>query len=186
MRAFSKNSTVNETQHVDSNSDPIQSPMESKGEVTIGLNFENGSTQTQYISGTVKSLINQINDYKVPETIKNIAVDVFISFDDAELRKLQSASFPEIEYAEVFFYHYLKAIKHQLANKPEQFISSELAANILNIQHESFQTLLKDGKIPFIKQKKSICIRSKDLYEYKCKIEKDRSNLLTQLMQSGI
>ena len=155
----------------------------SKSKVTIGLNFDNGSIQTQYLSGSIDDLIAQINNYKLPETDKNYPVDISISYNEKELQKLQSSHTPEPKSVGILFFYFLKSVKDQLVNRPKQFVSTELAANILNIQHESMLELLQDGEIPFSKIKNSKCVCSKNLFKYREMKRKKRSDLLTQLMQ---
>ena len=164
-------------------SEVSKSKFNPKTKVTIGLNFDNGSIQTQYLNGSIKSLINQISDYKIPKSNINYPVDISISYDEEELRNLQSSYTPEPRSATVLFYYFLKSVRHQLADKPEQFMSTELAASILNIQHESMLEILNDGEIPFNKINNSICVSSENLFKYRDVMKKERSKLLTQLAQ---
>ena len=177
------NSTVNKTQHVDRNSDPIQSPMESKGEVTIGLNFENGSTQTQYISGSIKNLIDQINNYKIPKTNKNVPVDIYITYNNEEAKKLNSRLILKYGNVNVLFSYYLDCVELQLKKKSDQIISTELAANILNIRHISFLNRVKMGHIPTRKVENQLCVRSDDLFKLKEEMNKACKDAMKKLLQ---
>ena len=139
--------------------------------------------RAQYLNGSIKSLINQISNYKVPESNKNYPIDISISYDGEEMRNLQSSHTPESSIVTVLFFYFLKSVKHQLADRPEQFLSTELAASILNIQHESMLEILNDGEILYSKFNNSICVRSENLFKYRDVMKKERSELLTQLAQ---
>ena len=163
-------------------SEVSKSKFNPKTKVTIGLNFDNGSIQTQYLNGSIKSLINQISDYKIPSSNKNYPVQISLSYDDDELRKLQTTYTPEPESADVLYFYFLKSVKNQLIDKPEQFMSTELAANILNIRHISLLDRLEKGEIPTSKYKNQKRVLSKDLFKLKSKMDQECSEALTELM----
>ena len=154
----------------------------SKTKVTVGLNFDNGVIETQYLTGSVKYLVRLINKYKIPKTNINYPVNISISYNDDELRKLQTTYTPEPESADMLYFYFLKSVKNQLLNIPEQYVSTQLAANILNIRKISLLDRLKKGQIPTKKFENQKCIRSGDLFRFKEKIDKERSEALDKLI----
>ena len=155
----------------------------SKTKITIGLNFENGSTQTQFISGSVKNLISQISDYKIPETNKNIPVNIYISYNNEELKKLKSDYVLKNGKVGLLFHHFLNSVETQLKDISDQIISTKLAANILNIRHISFLDRLKKGHIPTRKFKNQQCVRSDDLFKLKQDMKKTSTKAMNKILQ---
>ena len=164
------------------NSNASKTENKSKTKVTIGLNFDNGLTETQYLTGSVKNLVSQINKFKIPETNLNYPVDISLSYNDNELRKLQTTYTPEPESVDVLYFYFLKSVKNQLIDRPEQFVSTELAANILNIRHISLLDRLEKGEIPTRMYKNQKCVLSRDLFKLKSKMDQECSEALTELM----
>ena len=155
----------------------------SKSDVTIGLNFENGETQTQYISGSVKKIISQIHEYKIPETNKNVPVNIYISYSNEELKKLKSSSILKNGKVGMLFYHFLRCVEFQLKKKSDQIISTELAANILNIRHISFLARIKKGQIQTRKFKNQLCVRSDDLFKLKIEMDRICTEAMDEILQ---
>ena len=176
-----RNKKSRNSKNMDSKTSKIKE--KSKSGVTIGLNFENGSTQTQYISGSVKNLINQINNYKIPETNKNVPVDIYISYNSEEIKKLNSKIILKNGKISVLFSYFLDCVKLQLMNKSDQIISTKLAANILNIRHFALLNRIKMGHIPTRKVKNQLCVRSDDLFKLKEEMDKSCNDAMKKLLQ---
>ena len=84
----------------------------------------------------------------------------------------------------VLYFHIFRNIEFQLIIRPAQLISTELAAGILNVQHESLIEILERGIIPYFQIDNEKCPRSADLFKYENNVKKVRSEALTKLMQS--
>ncbi len=155
----------------------------SKSGVTIGLNFENGETQTQYISGSIKKIISQINDYKIPETNKKVPIDIYITYNNEEIKKLKSKFILKNGKIGVLFSYFLDCVELQLKKKSDQIVSTRLAANILNIRHISFLDRLKKGHIRTRKFKNQLCVRSDDLFKLKEEMDRVCTEAMDEILQ---
>ena len=167
--------------NVDSKTSKIEG--KSKSGVTIGLNFENGETQTQYISGSVKKIISQIYEYKIPETNKNVPIDIYISCNNEDLKILKTNSILKNGKVGMLFHHFLNCVELQLKKKSDQIVSTKLAANILNIRHISFLDRLKKGHIRTRKFKNQLCVRLDDLFKLKEEMDKACNEAMKKLLQ---
>ena len=160
--------------------------IDSKIKISVELVIKNDSILDQRFSGTIKNIINQIKKFALPDLNIQYPLHLSMSYNDKEIRKLQTYYSRIPQAICVLYFHILRSIEKQLVNKPKQLISSKLAADILNVQHESLLEFLKSKEIPYNQINNEICLRSSDLFEYEKNAKKVRSEALTQLIQSGI
>ena len=83
----------------------------------------------------------------------------------------------------MLFHLFLRCVEFQLKKKSEQIISTEFAANILNIRHISFLAKLKKGHIRTRKFKNQLCVRSDDLFKLKIEMDRICTEAMDEILQ---
>ena len=145
------------------------------------INYEHSQLPSQEFLGNINEIKEVLQKYKFPDFNENDPVTISLIVKDEANQPQYEVAIREI--AMILNYHLIKRVRLLLKKIPNQLLTTEFSANILNIRHESLMELLDQGEITFKKSKGSQCVRTSDLYEYINKLANIREEAFFEMRQ---
>ncbi len=152
-----------------------------KIDLCISIVYEHSQIPSQEFLGNLDGIKDALQKYKFPDFNESnpVAISLFVR---------NRANQPQYEVAirdiaMILNYHLTKRVRLLLMKIPNQLLTTEFSANILNMRHESLMELLDQGEISFKKSKGLQSVRSSDLCEYINKLGKIREEAFFEMRQ---
>ena len=143
--------------------------------------YEDSQIPSQEFLGNINEIKEVLQKYKFPDFNENDPVTISLIVKDEANQPQYEVAIREI--AMILNYHLIKRVRLLLMNIPNQLLTTEFSANILNIQHESLMEILDQGEITFKISKGLKCVRSSDLCEYINQLAKVRKEVFFEMCQ---